>query len=306
MGSGAPDGFHPGEDAAAYDAVSGGVHEHEYLLRPIIERMLQVAGLQPGERVLDVGCGTGFTTNRAARRLGESGKAVGLDLSEEMLVFARADAARKGLDGCVEYTTGDAQDLPFESEDFDCCLSLYTFMHLPDPVLGASEAFRILRSGGRVVIGVGCRAPLNSYRGWIQRLIRTPDYIGRRRRLVLTAPHFLNSLIRKHFGVSEQHGVVPARWRNPIKALPALLREVGFARTKLDWEGQVTSYSDPHEFWELQTTFSSFARQRIIEATREKVAVIRREFLEQCESVLARGGRLVYPQAALFVLGRRP
>ncbi len=300
------DGFKPGEDAARYDAVSAGVHEHEHILRPIVERMLLVAGLKPGEHLLDIGCGTGFTTNRAARRLGASGKAVGLDLSEEMLKYARADAERKHLVPSTEYHAGDAESLPFEDASFDCCVSLYTFMHLPDPERCAAEVFRVLKPAGRVVIGVGSRAPLTSFRGWIERLSRVPEYLGRRRELVLTAPHLLNSLVRKHFDIPDSKAVVPARWQKPLKALPRLLERVGFSKIRLDWEGQVIAYSDPIEFWELQTTFSSFARQRLVAAPAEKVETIKREFLDRCDSVLGCGGRLVYPQAALFAQGRRP
>ncbi|MGH2404406.1 MAG: class I SAM-dependent methyltransferase [bacterium] len=299
-------GFQPGEDASRYDQVSAGVEEHSHLFRPLVQRMISVAALKPGERLLDVGCGTGVIANQAARRVRPKGQVVGLDISEGMLVRARADAIRRGVHGWVDYRVGDAEALPFTDGSFDCVMCLFTFMHLPQPERAVSDMYRVLSPRGRVVIGVGSGAPTTLFRGWIHRAFRVADKIDERRGRVLTVPDLLNSLVRTHFHVPEAHGVVPARWTNPIQSLTRLISHAGFREVKYDWEGCVASFADPEEFWEVQNTYSSFARQRLIEAPPEKVAGIRAEFFEKCETVLSRGGRLIYPIGAIFVTGHKP
>ncbi|MBI1722468.1 MAG: methyltransferase domain-containing protein [Gemmatimonadetes bacterium] len=298
-------GFKTGEDASRYDQVSAGVDEHSHLLRPLVQRMVSFAALKPGERLLDVGCGTGIIANQGARRVGPKGKVVGIDISEGMLVRARAEAARRGVDGWVDYQVGDAEALQFADASFDCVTCLFTFMHLPQPERAIGDMYRVLSPRGRAIVGVGSRAPWNLWRGWMHRALRVVDKIDEKRGKVLTVPDLLNSLVRTHFHVSDAHGVVPARWTNPVQATGDLIAKAGFSKLKYDWEASVASFVDPEEFWDVQNTYSSFARQRLIEAPPEKVAQIRAEFLEKCETVISRGGRLIYPIGAVFVSGSK-
>lgn len=299
------DGYQPGEDASRYDEVSEGVDEHSHLLRPLVQRMVAFAALKPGERLLDVGCGTGIIANQGARRVGPRGKVAGLDISEGMLVRARAEAARLGIDGWVEYEVGDAEALHYANDAFDCITCLFTIMHLPEAEKAAADMYRVLSRGGRAIIGLGAGAPWN-LRGLAHRFTRVLDKLEERRGLLVACPDLLNGLVRKHFHVVEKH-TVPARWAgDPRQAVARLLEGAGFRDIRYDWEGNVASFADPEEFWDVQNTYSSFARQRLIEAPPEAVAKIRTEFLETCEAVLARGGRMIYPIGAVFVKGHKP
>ena len=267
--------------------------------------MIALAALRPGERLLDVGCGTGIIANQAARRVGPKGRVVGLDISEGMLVCARAEAARRGISAWIEYRAGDAEALPFADGAFDCATCLFTLMHLPNPQQAVRDLYRVLSPQGRALVGVGSSAPRNQLKGWAQLGLRAMDRMDEKRGKVLMAPDLLNSLVRKHFHVSEAHGVVPSGWGNPVQTLADLMTRAGFRDLKYDWEGNVASFADPEEFWDVQNTYSSFARQRLLEAP-GTVDRIRAEFLEKCETVLARGGRLIYPIGALFVYGLKP
>ena len=299
-------GYQTGEDPSRYDQVSAGVDEHSHLLRPLVQRMVSFAALKPGERLLDVGCGTGIIANQGARRVGPKGKVVGLDISEGMLVRARLEAKRRGVDGWVVYEVGDAEALHYADGSFDCVTCLFTVMHLPQPERAAADMYRVLSPRGRVIIGVGSGAPKSLARGWAHTAGRVIDKIDERLGKVLVVPDLLNSLVRTHFKVSDDHATVPSRWINPVPALTSLITEAGFRDLKYDWEGNVASFADPEEFWDVQNTYSSFARQRIVEAPPEKVARIKAEFLEACEKVLARGGRLIYPIGSIFVWGSKP
>jgi len=294
------------EESARYDQVSESVEAFSHLTLPLAKRILAVVGMKPSETLLDVGTGTGIIANLAARKVGPDGHVVGIDFSEGMLDRARTYASQEGLDARVEYQLMDAQDLKFPDQSFDCVVSLFTFMHLPDPQRALDGMYRILRPGGRVTIGVGGGPPLVSLRGWVHRFRIALENIGQLRGTVLRAPDFLNSLVKRHLPDPEAQGVVPKHWENPIQALTRLMQKAGFRQPKTDWDGYVTTLTAPQEFWNLQTTFSSFARQRLLNADAGKITAISREFLETCEGVLSRRGRLVYHYAAVFVTGQKP
>ncbi|SFT52874.1 Methyltransferase domain-containing protein [Geodermatophilus amargosae] len=109
---------------------------------------LAAARLRPGDRVLDVGCGTGATT-RAAGRV--TGSALGVDLSSAMLEVARQRAAAEGLDG-VRFEQADAQVAPFPAEGFDVAVSRTGAMFFADPVAALANVGRALVPGGRLVL----------------------------------------------------------------------------------------------------------------------------------------------------------
>jgi SAM-dependent methyltransferase len=109
---------------------------------------LAAARLRPGDRVLDVGCGTGATT-RAAGRV--TGSALGVDLSSAMLEVARQRAADEGLAN-VRFEQADAQVAPFPAEGFDVAVSRTGAMFFADPVAALANVGRALVPGGRLVL----------------------------------------------------------------------------------------------------------------------------------------------------------
>jgi ubiquinone/menaquinone biosynthesis C-methylase UbiE len=104
--------------------------------------------LQPGECVLDAGCGVGGSTRSLAELIAPNGRAVGVDLSTEFIAVARERAG--GVAG-VEYHVGDLLALPFEPASFDAAYSERVFQHLGRPDAAMAELFRVLRPGGRLV-----------------------------------------------------------------------------------------------------------------------------------------------------------
>ncbi|MEZ4417362.1 MAG: methyltransferase domain-containing protein [Gemmatimonadota bacterium] len=110
--------------------------------------MSDLAGLTPGERVLDVACGTGALTRVAAARVGPAGSITGLDANPEMLEVAQRVAP--GL----EWRRGRAEALPFDDDNFDAVVSQFGFMFFDDQVGALREMMRVLRPGGRLAVSV--------------------------------------------------------------------------------------------------------------------------------------------------------
>jgi arsenite methyltransferase len=111
---------------------------------------VRFAFLQPGETVLDVGSGGGIDTILAARRVGPDGKAVGLDILEEMCDRGRRHAAEAGVEGWTEFVTGEMEDIPLPDESIDVVISNGVLNLSARKSRALAEMFRLLRPGGRI------------------------------------------------------------------------------------------------------------------------------------------------------------
>ncbi|HEX5582729.1 class I SAM-dependent methyltransferase [Gaiella sp.] len=112
----------------------------------VSENLCEAADVTPGERVLDVACGSGNTAIAAARRAW--GNTVGVDFVPELLENGKERAAAEGVD--VEWVVGDAEKLPFDDASFDVVLSTFGAMFAPDQPRAAAELLRVCRPGGRI------------------------------------------------------------------------------------------------------------------------------------------------------------
>jgi ubiquinone/menaquinone biosynthesis C-methylase UbiE len=114
------------------------------------ERYLGLLDIAAGERVLDVGCGSGVVTREIARRVGASGRAVGLDPSPALLAVARDLAQEAGLGERLEFREGSALALPFPDRSFDAVVCVTVLSHVPAGETAIPELTRVLRAGGRL------------------------------------------------------------------------------------------------------------------------------------------------------------
>ncbi|MDQ7850895.1 MAG: methyltransferase domain-containing protein [Armatimonadota bacterium] len=112
---------------------------------------VRAAGLRPGETVLDLGCGGGIDTILAAHAVAPQGKAIGLDMLPEMLEVAARNAAAGGLRN-VEWLLGEMEAIPLPGESVDVVISNGVLNLSPRKSRAFAEVFRILRSGGRMVV----------------------------------------------------------------------------------------------------------------------------------------------------------
>src|SRR6266446_3175955 len=117
-----------------------------------------LAQLQPGETVLDVGCGTGTLALEAYERVGATGRLCGIDPAPQQITRARRKAARRGLP--IDFQAGVIEQLTFPDQSFDVVLSTLMMHHLPDDLKrqGLAEIARVLKPGGRLLV-VDARRP---------------------------------------------------------------------------------------------------------------------------------------------------
>lgn len=115
-------------------------------------KTVEFAQITPGERILDVGCGTGDLTLRAAERAGSTGQVCGIDPGPEMIATARRKADRKHV--AVDFRVGVIEQLPYPDDSFDVVLSSLMMHHLPADLkpIGLAEIRRVLKPTGRLII----------------------------------------------------------------------------------------------------------------------------------------------------------
>lgn len=171
-----------------------------------------VAALRPGERVLDLGSGGGIDVLLSARRVGETGFAYGVDMTEEMLDLARANAARAGATN-VEFLHGTIEDVPLPDAAVDVVISNCVINLSVDKAKVLSEMFRVLAPGGRLGISdvvaeddlsPADRAARGSYVGCIAGALSRSEYLGG-----LAEAGFVDAQVEfTHEAVPGMHGAI--------------------------------------------------------------------------------------------------
>jgi SAM-dependent methyltransferase len=192
-------------------------------------RRMELLGLRPGGRAVDVGCGLGEDARELARIVGPTGHVVGLDSSSAML-----DRARSGL--CagperVEFVVGDAHQLPFEDGTFDAARIERTLQHLADPAQAVREMARVTRRGGMLLATEpdwGTLAITGTPRGLVRVLLEAAErrirnaWIGRELAGLFIDAGIVETTVLAEVLVIRDHDTIRA-----TSDLPSLLAEVG-------------------------------------------------------------------------------
>jgi ubiquinone/menaquinone biosynthesis C-methylase UbiE len=116
------------------------------------ERTYSAMQAKTGDKVLDVGCGSGIDTVALSRIVGSTGQVFGVDYDNEMITESEQHAEKEGVSAWVKHKQADASSLPFDTGYFDSCRSERLFQHLLNPALVLNEMTRVTKVGGAVVV----------------------------------------------------------------------------------------------------------------------------------------------------------
>lgn len=197
--------------AGEYDVAGPGCFAHYG------RRLVDEAGVQPGQQVLDVASGTGAVLLPAAERIGPAGRAVGIDLSPQMARLANEAAARRGLDARVSVM--DAEQLAFPDASFDWVLCGFGLMFFPHRDQALAESWRVLRPDG----GLGVST-------W---QVSQADDLG---------------AVLRELGLGGDPG---EGWISDGDELAAILRRAGFVDVRVVADTQSFRYRDLDDYWQV-------------------------------------------------------
>ena len=247
---------------------------------PWADELVDRARPQPGERVLDLACGTGVVARTVARRLDGQATLVGLDLSPAMIEVAGSVAKRDGVD--VVWHVGSADALPFPDASFDLILIQQGLQFFPDKPAALREVFRVLAPGGRVASATWTEIGRNPFN------------------------EAFGEAIRRHLGTPAMHTPFSFGDRGALEALYGAAR---FAPVEIEVVRREVRFPSPERFVELgvvgrsaavpeMQTMGEAELAQLIDGIRAEMTAPIREY--------AQGDDLVFPMEAHIVVAHKP
>lgn len=227
----------------------------------------EALGLAPGQRMLDVACGTGVLAREALRHVLPGGAVTGLDRNDGMLAVARR------LAPSIDWRSGRAESLPFEAASFDAVGCQFALMFFDDRSAALSEMWRVLRPGGRLAVAVW--APL----------AEAPGYRD------------LARLLHRLFGAATAAALEAPFVLGEEAPLLALFRAAGIAGATLARVGGTARFASI-EAW-LHTEIRGWTLAEAIDD--QDFARLQREALRELRSYADRDGRVAFPAPAILV-----
>lgn len=227
--------------------------------RPVAAKLIGAAGLRPGERVLDVACGTGIVTRIAAERVRPEGTVAGLDPNPAMLAVAREAAS---AEASIAWHHAPAENLPLADERFDVVLCGMGLQFFSDRAAALREIHRVLVPGGRLVANVPGPTPPPFQR--------------------------MADALRRHVSPGSAGFVDAVFSLHDVHEVRSLADEADFGRVEVRSEEMALEFGPPGEFlWNY--VHSTPVAAAIAKLDGEGRAALEREFVEACAPFLTDG-----------------
>lgn len=242
---------------------------------PVASHFLAAASLKPGERVLDVACGTGIVARLAAEQVGTEGTVVGTDVAPDMIEVARSTPAPDGAE--IEWQEADAASLPFPDGASDVVLCQMGLPFIEDKQAALREMRRVLVPGGRIVVNTP---------GAVQRLFEHMDEA-----LVRHISPGIGGFVRAVFAM------------NDPRELDQLLRDAGFQDVDANDTVTTLHLPSPVDFlWQYinLTPMGNFVNP----APDEAKAALERDFADRCQELCEHDGTVTVNQPIVLAAAR--
>ena len=245
---------------------------------PFSEKLLALARLHSGQRVLDVATGGGAAALMAAKLVGPGGRVVGVDLSESMIALARERAAQVGVHN-VEFAPMDAEHLQFPADSFDAVLCALGLMLFPRPVNALLEMHRVLKVGGTAALSVFGRGSRVALRALVEPFIphmpppeqRGPSIFG--------------------FGHSE--------------VLAETVKGAGFSEVTTEQQAHVLTFGEVQGIWEMLLSLGRLAQMHSRLSAEEQQELKEQVFRIAREQFTSPQGALELPFEISYAVARR-
>ena len=249
------------------------------IFRAYAQRLLDGAGLKPGQHVLDVACGPGIPSLMVAPLVGGDGAVVGIDLAPGMVELAKKKAEKAGLTN-VTFREADAESLPFPDDSFDVVLCNHGLVHTTDRATALREMRRVLKRGGIVAIST-----------W-----STPE-----RSLTIS---MVAKAIREHFPAAIVPGAPMWFDFGPEGVLQKALSDAGFDEIRAARHTIIQQMQDGEEYWAAVVGVSGRLQMLLQNIPPEVASHIKGDVIKAVENFRA-GGAIEIPCEELTAWARK-
>ncbi len=230
--------------------------------KPVADRMLELAAVAPGQRVLDIASGTGEPALSAAALVGESGSVLGTDLVDAMLEVARGKAAARGISN-IEFRHVDGEAIEFDANSFDAATCRWGLMFMPDPVGCLRRAFAALKPGARMCASTWADPPRVPFASLPMMVLK--------KHLEVPAPPPGSPGI---FGLADP------------KRLVAIMTEAGFIDVAIeDFDIQLMETKDGAEYWDIMGDLAGPITALIKQLPEDKQKQVHAEIVEAADAM---------------------
>jgi ubiquinone/menaquinone biosynthesis C-methylase UbiE len=247
----------------------------------VSKRLVELAEIKPGSKVLDIATGIGEPALTAAKQVGKTGEILAIDISPQMLSFAKQRAISLGLQDMVEFKEGDAETIDLPSSTFDAALCRWGLMFFPNPKAGLSNIYRSLVKGGHFAAAV-----------WA-----TPDkvpFISVPMNIVLKETNSLPQGTLGPFSMSDQNN------------LKKFYEESGFTHHIIERINVVSDFDSTDDFTAFTIDHGGPSLQKILAAeTNERREQILKAISKGSEKYAYSTGKVRFDNEAILIVGKK-